>query len=317
MNQKNLDINLLRCLQVLVDEGHVSRAAERLEMTQPAMSAVLSKLRTIFEDPLLVRTGKGMVATQRALDITGQVRDALTLLDQALTCGTEFCPLTSTAHFRFAATESVMLALMPPLVARLRTIATGVTLSVQVPELSRVRQELEDGDADFLLARKRPAFVGLRCAPLFKQRLVVIAAGNHPHIQGSLNLEQYTRYPHCCYVVGRGGQSMVEARLDSALADAGIRRTIGAWLPSALSSPAVVAGSDMLATVPDRVARHFAREYNLQVFDPPLALGPVDIGMYWHERSHNSAAHRWMRERLREAASGLVYEARSVEATPS
>ena len=305
LNPKNLDLHLLRCLQTLIAEAHVTRAAERLDMTQPAMSVVLSKLRTLYGDPLLVRTEKGMVPTPRALEVATQVRAALLLIEQSIGSTGSFEPLSGTAHFRMIASESVILPFVPLLVARLRVEAPAVSVSVQAPDLTRARQDLEEGDADFVLAFVRAAFEGLRSLPLFKQRLVVIAAGNHPDIRGRLTLEQYTRYPHACYVVGRGGTSMIEARVDEALAGVGARRSIATWLPSALSSPAVIAASDLIATVPERVAHMFAGQLGLQVLEPPLHLPDIEIAMYWHERLHNSAAHRWMRETMRATAERL------------
>ena len=292
LNPKNLDLHLLRCLQTLIAEAHVTRAAERLDMTQPAMSVVLSKLRTLYGDPLLVRTEKGMVPTPRALEVATQVRAALLLIEQSIGSTGSFEPLSGTAHFRMIASESVILPFVPLLVARLRVEAPAVSVSVQAPDLTRARQDLEEGDADFVLAFVRAAFEGLRSLPLFKQRLVVIAAGNHPDIRGRLTLEQYTR-------------SMIEARVDEALAGVGARRSIATWLPSALSSPAVIAASDLIATVPERVAHMFAGQLGLQVLEPPLHLPDIEIAMYWHERLHNSAAHRWMRETMRATAERL------------
>lgn len=308
VNPKNVDLHLLRCLQMLITEAHVTRAAERLDMTQPAMSAVLSRLRTLFADPLLVRTEKGMVPTPRAMEIAEQIRGALGMIDLAFTGGGSFDPVCSHAHFRLIASESVIMPFLPRLVSWLRAEAPSVTVGVQSPELTRARQDLEEGDADFLLAFVRASFEGLRSAPLFKQRLVVLASSNHPEIRGCISLDQYIRYPHACYVVGRGGTSMIEARVDEALAQVGMRRTIASWLPSALSSPAVVASSDLLATVPERVARNFAGALGLQVLAPPVALADIDIALYWHERAHHSSAHRWMRERMRDAAQSLEGE---------
>ncbi len=305
LTKKNFDINLLRCLLTLIAEAHVTRAAERLEMTQPAMSVILAKLRNIFNDPLLVRTERGMVPTARALEIASQVQNALLLLDQAVSSSASFDPSTTRVHLRLIASESVLMPFVPHLVAYLRKNAPRITLSVQAPDLPHVRKMLEEGSADFILAFVRPSFDGLRSLPLFKQRLVVIAAGNHPEIHGRLTLDQFTRFPHAYYDAGGGGTSMIEARVDEALAKVGARRTIAICLPSALSSPAVVAASDLLATVPDRVARHFARELNLQVLKLPMALKDIEIAAYWHERLHNSLPHRWLRERMRETAEAL------------
>lgn len=145
----------------------------------------------------------------------------------------------------------------------------------------------------------------MRSTHLLSQRLCVIAAASHPDVRGAITLEQYLRWPHAYYTLGRGGGSTIETAVDEALAAVGKVRTLGAWLPSTLSSPAVVASSDLLATVPERIARHFAATLGLQVLAPPLPLHDVVIAMYWHDRMHNNPAHRWLRERLRDVAAEL------------
>ena len=302
MDHKHLDIYLLRCLNALVTEAHVTRAAERLGIGQPAMSATLARLRTLFADPLLVRTEKGMVATPRALELAEQLQQALDVIDQSLGDVTPFDPAHATAHFRIVASESVGFLLMPQLIARVRQSAPGVLLSVRNPELPRIRHDLEEGDCDLVVAFLNNAPPGLRSTTLTQQRLRVIAAANHPSIRGSISLEQYVAFPHVYYALGRTGTSTLDTVVDEALSRAGLTRTVAARLPSTLSSPAVVAQSDLLATLPERIARHFAPLLNLQMLEPPLPLGEVSTSMFWHERMQNNPAHRWLRQQFREVA---------------
>ena len=224
MDHKHLDVYLLRCLNALVTEAHVTRAAERMGISQPAMSATLARLRALFADPLLVRTEKGMVATPRALDIAEQVQQALDLIDQSLAESTPFDPACATAHFRIVASESIGFLLMPQLIARVRQDAPGVRLSVRNPELPRVRQELEEGDCDLVVAFLHDAPQGLRSTTLMQQRMCVIAAAGHPSIQGSISLEQYVAFPHVYYALGRTGTSTLDTVVDRALARAGQAR---------------------------------------------------------------------------------------------
>ncbi|MCJ0762703.1 LysR family transcriptional regulator [Variovorax terrae] len=306
MDHRHLDVYLLRCLQALVSEAHVTRAAERMGIGQPAMSATLARLRVLFADPLLVRTQKGMVATPRAQEVADQVQHALELIDQALTEGAPFDPARARAHFRIAASESVGFLLMPALIARLRACAPAVQVSVHPPELPRVRQELEEGEADLVVAFLRNAPQGLRSTSLMQQKLCVIAAQDHPDIRGTLSLAQYVGSPHAMYALGRTGGSTIETLVDETLSRAGMVRAIGARLPSTLSSPAVVAGSDLLATIPERIARHFAQQLALQVLAPPLPLDDVHTSMFWHERMQNNPAHRWLRQQFKQVAAPLA-----------
>lgn len=295
---RHLDLYLLRCLVVLVDEGHVTRAAERMDITQPAMSATLARLRSLFGDPLLVRTEKGMVATPRARQLADQFQQALDLVDQAVAEGTEFEPATAIERFRIVASETLGYLLMPSLIAHVRRLAPAVQLTLQPPNLARVRPDLEEGGIDLVVAFIRDAPPGLRFTPILRQPMRVIAAADHPEVQGRLTLAQYIRYPHVFYALGGTAASTLEAVVDEALDHEGLVRTIGARVSSTLVSPGLVAQSDMLATLPERIARHFAALWQLQVLEPPLRLEDVSTSMFWHDRTHRSPAHRWLRQQF-------------------
>jgi DNA-binding transcriptional LysR family regulator len=298
MQVRHLDVYLLRCLVALATEAHVTRAAERMGVTQPAMSATLSRLRTLFADPLLVRTEKGMVATPRARRLADRFQQALDLVDQAVADRADFDPAAATERFRIAASETLGYLLMPSLIAHVRRLAPGVLLTVQPPDLARVRHDLEEGGIDLVIAFIRDAPQGLRYTPLLRQPMRVIAAAGHPEVQGRLTLAQYVRHPHVFYALGRTAVSTLEAVVDEALERAGMERTIGARVSSTLVSPGVVAQSDLLATLPERIARHFAAVWQLQVLEPPLALEDVSTSMFWHERMHHNPGHRWLRQQF-------------------
>jgi DNA-binding transcriptional LysR family regulator len=295
MQARHLDVYLLRCLVALVAEGHVTRAAARMGITQPAMSATLARLRTLFADPLLVRTEKGMVITPRARELADRFQQALDLVDQAMADDADFDPATATERFRIAASETLGYLLMPSLIAHVRRLAPAVQFMVQPPELARVRHDLEEGGVDLLVAFIRNAPPGLRYKPLLRQPMRVIASASHPEVQGRLTLAQYVKHPHVFYALGRTAGSTLEAVVDAALERAGMVRTIGARVSSTLVSPGLVAQSDLLATLPERIARHFSAVWPLQVLKPPLVLEDVTHSIFWHERTHHSPAHRWLR----------------------
>lgn len=298
MQARHLDIYMLRCLVALVTEGHVTRAAERMAITQPAMSATLARLRAMFADPLLVRTEKGMVSTPRARQLADRFQQALDLVDQAMAEGTEFEPATATERFRIAASETLGYLLMPSLIAHVRQLAPTVQLTLQPPELPRMWHELEEGGIELVVAFIRSAPPGLRFTPLLRQPMRVIAAADHPEVQGRLTIAQYVRHPHVFYALSHTVGSTLEAVVDEALERAGVERTIGARVSSTLVSPGLVAQSDMLATLPERIARHFAALWDLQVLEPPLPLEDVSTSMFWHERMHHNPAHRWLRQQF-------------------
>jgi DNA-binding transcriptional LysR family regulator len=304
MPDKHLDIYLLRCLQAFVEEAHVTKAAERMGSTQPAMSSVLRRLREIFNDPLLVRTEKGMVPTDRARELAASLRTAIDLIDNALTADRPFDPASAEMAFEVAASESVSFMLLPHLISRVRRLAPGVQLRVRIPDLQRARQNLEEGEIDLLLSFTRTAPDGLRSSALWSQKLVVIASRSHP-VGAGLTLEDYLRWPHACHKLGRSGSS-IEVAVDAVLQKMKQQRMVGVWLPSAISVPAVVSRTDFLATVPDGVARMFAPLLGLKTLPPPLALDDVQIGMYWHERMHKNPPHKWLRQLVRSVAGELT-----------
>lgn len=302
MQSRHLDVYMLRCLVALVTEGHVTRAAERMGMTQPAMSATLARLRAMFADPLLVRTEKGMVSTPRARQLADRFQQALDLVDQAVAEGSEFDPATATERFRIAASETLGYLLMPSLIAHVRRLAPAVQLTLQPPELPRMWHELEEGGIELVVAFIRDAPPGLRFTPLLRQPLRVIAAAGHRVVQGRLTLAQYVGHPHVFYALSYTVGSTLEAVVDEALERMGKVRSIGARVSSTLVSPGLVAQSDMLATLPERIARHFAALWQLQVLEPPLELEDVSTSMFWHERMHHNPAHRWLRQQFETVA---------------
>ncbi len=296
MSKRNPDLHALRCLVTLVSESHVSRAAERLDVTQPAMSAMLAKLRVALGDPILVKTERGMVPTTRASQLAIRARKAIEDVQGIFGDDSPFDPATATINFNLIASEPVAFVLMPLLAAYLREHAPSITVSLKLPNLYRTRQELEEGESDLAVGYVNEASPVLRTRKLRGRTLQVIAAAKHPEIRGAISLEQYTRYPHVCYSPVASGGSSVEDLVQARLARAGLQRSIALHLPSILAMPAVVGGTDLLATIATDVAQALAPLFGLQLLTPPLPLGAVDLSMYWHERTHNNAGCRWLRQ---------------------
>lgn len=308
MSDKRLDLYLLRCLVAFVSEEHVTRAAERMDSTQPAMSTVLRRLRRMFKDPLLVRTDKGMVATPGARELAESFRSALDIIDSAMASGQPFDAASATMTFELAASESVTFMLVPQVVARVREQSRGVRLKVRIADLQRARNSLEEGEIDLLLSFTHTPPERLHSSLLWSQKLVVVAAGSHP-VDSQLTLEDFLRWPHAYHRLADGSGSSAECEVDRALQKLELKRAIGVWLPSSVSVPPAVACNDFFATVPEPMARRFSAPLGLKVFDVPLDLHEIPMGMYWHERMQNNPAHHWLRGIIRsvaaEAAAGV------------
>lgn len=296
---RKLDLHALRCLCVLVEQSHVSRAADMLGVTQSSMSATLAQLRDVFQDPLLVRTTKGMALTANAVRIAASARLALDAMESSFALTRAFDPSTAETTFHISATESVGFMLVPRLTQSLEQLAPKLKLVILPSEPARLREQLEEGEADLVVSYHPRAPDALYTATLYQQELCVIASRNHPRIKGSLSAEQYLEERHVHYkpIVG---QSSIERQVDDIFAKLGRTRRIGVVVPSALSSASIVATSAHIATLTRAVAEHSARTDDLQVLHPPFALGAVRVSMFWHERTHSISGHVWLRQVIRD-----------------
>lgn len=286
------DLNLLVALDALVAEGNVTRAAERVGLTQPAMSHALARLRKLFGDPLLVRTPQGMLPTPRALDLVVPIRRALGDIDGALRQQPAFDPRAATRIFTLACVDFGSLVIVPPLLARLRVDAPGVDLLVRPLRSDEIERQLAEGQVDLAIGvvhgEEEAWMVRQR---LFEDRFVCVVRADHPTVRGALTIEQFVALDHAL-ISPRGRQG---GFVDRALAAQGRRRRVVLTIPHFLAAPIVVAGSDLILTVPERIARAFAKMLPLRIVEPPLAVEGFDVIQYWHERQARDPAHVWLR----------------------
>jgi DNA-binding transcriptional LysR family regulator len=287
------DLHLLAALEALVAEGHVSRAAERLGVSQPAMSALLARLRATFDDPLLLRTGRGMVPTPRATALAAQAGEVLERARALMSSAAPFEPVKAQRTFRIIATDYVLMVVMPGIQARLEAEAPGIGIDARPPNPRRVLDLLASGQIDLGIGYLLEPPRGLRTRLVFREPSVCIARKGHPAVRGRLTLAQYQAAKHV--QISPAGAGQYARMVEAALVDLRIRRSGGLSLPNFLVAPAIVARTDLLATVPERVARTFAASLPLQVLEPPVPLPVLDVSLYWHERAHKDPLHRWMR----------------------
>jgi LysR family transcriptional activator of mexEF-oprN operon len=307
---RQINLQLLAYLDALMTERHVTRAAERMGIGQSAMSSALARLRQVFNDPLLVRTSSGMQPTERALRLARQVQEAMSLIDQAGQDPLGFDPATAEAHFRILASEAVALQFMPGIMARVRRAAPRLRFSVRPVDVRRTLEYLRDGEGDIVIGYIRNVPEQLHQTPLYPQGVVCIASGKHPGIRGSLTLKQFVHYPHVVWAAGPVPYPTIEAMVDDALAARQLSREAGLRVPNALLSADVVARTDMLAVVPERIALDaVARGLPIQILKLPLAAIDAGLSMLWHERTHHDDAHVWLRGIVREVAAELRQDA--------
>lgn len=295
-NIKTIDLRLLRCFDALMGERSVSRAAERMNTTQPAMSVALRQLRLLFNDPLLVRTQHDMVPTSRALALIERVRRVLEELDAITASAEPFDASTSRVQFTFTAPGYIACLLLPRLARHLEKNAPNVRIDVRVSNRERATEWLEKGEIDFRIGWVREPPAEHRFKTLYRDHFVCIARKNHPQIRTTLTPELFCKLPHVRSMLNQRSDS--GAVIDRAVEALGQRLHIPVLVQEIFAIPYIVAKSDLIAAVPARFARGFTASLSLRTHRLPLKIPEQSIAVYWHERTHRDPAHVWFRETL-------------------
>ena len=296
---KRLDTYALACLDALVTEAHVTRAAQRMGIGQPAMSEMLAGLRVLFDDPLLVRTRQGMTATPRAIEAAKKAREALHLIDDALSGTQGDVNASASRELRIVAVNSLAFSLLPRLVQKFQQIQPHTQITIEPGDVRLTRELLEAGECDMVIGYPPVVAGSLHVSTLYKYKLCCIVRQNHPEIRNSISLKQFVAYPHVALAAGALRISTIEMTVEKALRERRIRRTIGVRVPDLLISSAVVAETDYVAVIPEPIAQRFKTMMGLTILAPPLPLPDPKILMIWHERSHRDPQHRWSRRQIR------------------
>ncbi|NBQ85980.1 MAG: LysR family transcriptional regulator [Betaproteobacteria bacterium] len=300
---EGLNLNLLRYLLVLVQEGSVSKAADRVYVTQPAMSAALKRLRDAFGDPILVRSGQVMAPTPRAKEIAAAVDQMLQSVNAIALDSTEFNPGTSQQRFTLMCSDYVQFAILSRLSQLLVENAPGVDLAVRPANPEKIEAWMESGQVDIGIGYVPDPPVNLRARLLFGDEQACLVRKGHPVTRRRFTPELYAGMTHVA--ISPGGAGFYGARIDHALRSLGIKRRIGLTLPSFLAIPYVVASTDFIATIPVGIAQHFTRILPLQVLAAPVRLPAFEISMYWHQRVHADPGNVWLRKQIVLAARQL------------
>lgn len=296
-----VDLNLLVALDVLLIERSVTRAARRLGVTQSALSHVLGRLRRLLDDPLLIKTPRGMMPTALALDLEAPLRSALGEIEQALRSRPRFDPATSRRQFTIGCTDYGTLVLVPQLMRRVAAAAPGVSLIV-LPTTTSSPQELAAGALDLVLGAIPPDVPDVMGRRLVDEHFVCLVRRDHPQVRTRLTLEQYCALSHVLISPMGGGSTWV----DPVLERLGKRRHIALRVPHYLVAPQIVAETDLIVTVAARVARALGASLPLREVAPPVAIPGFSVSMYWHPGRTNDPGHRWLREQLAAVASEVT-----------
>jgi DNA-binding transcriptional LysR family regulator len=300
MDITQIDIYALECLHLVISERSVTKAGDKLGISQPSMSNVIARLRRVTGDPLIIRRPDGMVATPFAEALMMTSSAFLDGLRELAIRHETFDPGTSTRTFVLLAVDYIMATIASRLMARIRDEAPGVSLIVGPLDLRNIRETLEKGEADFAITPSHNVPETLYGTTLAPHEMVCIAKSNHPVLNGTLTLEQFVAVPHAALSFGDAHSPYVTEQLtDEILASQGLSRFKAIQVASVLALPAIVAETDLIAVVPRDLAERASRTWAIDIYPLPIVRPSPQHMVVWHARSIGDPGSQWLRSLLR------------------
>lgn len=300
MNLHQYDLNLLIIFEMIYTERHLTKAGELLNLSQPAMSQALGRLRDTFQDPLFIRSGKEMLPTACASRIAPQVRQILQLSEQTFLDRGEFDPATSTRTFQLAMNDYAEMVILPRLFNRLQAIAPNIRLESKHLSLDDYQKELEVNELDMVLACSIGGGANVYQQSLFSDQEVVMVRNDSPILQEELTLERYVAHKHAQFLwfneINEVDQKLKQLKLS---------RQIVLEVQHEMVLPLVLRDNELLVNMPKRMATVFKEMLPLEILEIPLPLSQYTFRQYWHECNHHDPAHQWLRSEMRKTAETL------------
>ncbi|MGD9539788.1 LysR family transcriptional regulator [Methylocystis sp.] len=298
INLRSFDLNLLLALKALLEEKNVSRAAEKLYLSQPAMSHVLSRLRSQLDDPILVKSASGMVPTARALALLEPTVAVLREIERIVESSPKFDPATSRRRFVIATSDYVVFAVLPKLAESIMRIAPNIEVHIRQPIVGPPHIALEKENIDVAIGFD--AIFGATphiCSDaLMGESMVCLTRQCNATVPGNeITLEQFLECKHMLISWREAGTGLI----DDSLAKLGLRRDVSFILPNFLTTPWILEKTDLLLCLPWRMADKFVQLAPLKILPIPIDLPRYELRMLWHPRYEKDRAHMWLRERLR------------------
>jgi DNA-binding transcriptional LysR family regulator len=301
MNLSGIDLNLLVVFDALMTERQVTRAGERLGLSQPATSNALARLRNLTKDELFVRSSGKLHPTPVAIALAQQIQPALGQIQTALSPTQPFDPMTSDRVFSIGMSDYVEFVLLPPLLEKLETIAPHVKIQVRSGNREQRLALLDSGEIDLMCGLFANKVDWHEKQLLFQEQFVCVCRQDHPTIGDTLSLEEYVNADHLLVSV----QEDRVGRVDFLLAQQNLTRNIAVSTPHFLVAPTVLARTNLIATLVERVAREFTPALNLKILPCPLPLKGFPVFMRWHQSMRDRATNSWLRGIIAEVAMNV------------
>lgn len=301
MRFKGLDLNLLVALDTLLTETSVTRAAERLHLTQSAVSCALSRLRETLGDALLVQSGRKMVLTPFACELRGQVREILMLIDSTVRSKPDFRPESSQRHFRIACSDFVAEAVLTEVIVGLSRSAPGMRVDLLPLASDEVNLQLQRGELDLIIAPDYYCRADHLQAPIFSEPWTCVAWARNGAVGDTISLAQYTAAEHV--VLQPIGQVALDQHF---LEQSRIERRVRVSVPVFTWMPQLLIGTERIATMPQRFAARYARTLPLKTVRPLFDIPPLNESMQWHPSRDRDQALAWLRQSILGVAGNAV-----------
>ena len=300
MRHSKLDLNLLNSLRVLLKEKSVTRAAELLHVTQPAMSGILGRLRDYFDDPLIIPVGRKMELTPLAESLLQPISDLLLRIDATIRLRPEFDPLTTRRHFTLVASDYTISVLLAAVLKRVRQDAPRLTVGFSPPS-EFVTQELESGEVDFVIMPEIFTSPSQSSQVLFDDSYVVVACNDNP-LGDSITLERYLELGHVAYQAEKGRTPVFERWFTEKY---GYTRRIEVSAYTFQLLPDLIVGTDRIATMHQRFAEQHLIGSRLRCVRPLFEVPKFDQVLHWHSYRDLDPGSQWLRDRIIETAQAL------------
>ncbi|MDX2211755.1 MAG: LysR family transcriptional regulator [Oculatellaceae cyanobacterium bins.114] len=302
INLAAIDLNLLVAFEALLEQCSVTKAAEQLQIGQPAMSAALNRLRGLFDDELFVRLGRRMQPTLKAQALAPGILTALQQIRQTITSTQAFDPSSSDRTFAIGSSDYTSFVLVPPLLEFSHQTAPSLNFQMIGFEKDSIGELLEQGAIDVALGVFPDPPRQTQREPIFEERFVGIARTDHPDLQhGTMSLDVFTRLSHALTTLRRD----TVGAIDKALNDQNLERRIALTTPHMLVLPFAIASSDLVAAIPHRIALQLAKICQLTIFELPIQTKPWTISMVWSTLSDQDEANYWLRNTIKAIAQKM------------
>ncbi len=294
MNIRDIDLNLLSVFEAIYLEENISRAAEKLGISQPAMSNALKRLRETLNDPLFVRSAGAMLPTPRAEELAEPIRSALQIIQTSLDKQPEFNYSSAEHTFGLAMSDYSEAIILPLILEWLEKSAPGIAIKVYPIEGGNLTKALTKGKIDIAIGRIPFLEDGFRAQRLMEERFICLVRNNHPEIKDKITKEHLQKYPYISITARHSTRTYI----DKCFHKEGVTCKNIVQTPNTLSMPYMVAKSNHIAICPMRVAKMYADILDLKYFEIPVETNNAVLSQYWHERLQNHASHKWLRKTI-------------------